>query len=179
MCANTGTYLDSPYHGYADGSDISQLTLDRLAELDAVTIDVTGTKTRAIDAAQLLPYEIHGKAVLVHTGWDRHWRTDAYFERHPFLTADAAEHLVRQGATLVGIDSLNIDDTTDPTRPVHSRLLAAGIPICEHLRNLAALPSDGFRFSAVPVKFLAMGTFPVRAHATIEQQQNAPDAPAT
>jgi arylformamidase len=104
----------------------------------------------------------------VNTGWDRHWRTGRYFEGHPFLTKAAAEYLRDQGAVLVGIDSLNIDDTSDPTRPVHSILLGAGIPIVEHLANLAALPIDGFIFSAAPPKIVAMGTFPVRAHAILQ-----------
>jgi kynurenine formamidase len=167
LCSNTGTYVDSPFHRYADGDDLSGLPLDRLADLDAVRIDVTGSEGRAIDRSILLPYDLAGKAVLVHTGWDRHWRTDAYFEGHPFLTAAAAEHLVEVGAALVGIDSLNIDDTDDGSRPVHSALLAAGIPICEHMTNLGALPVDGFRFSAVPVKVKGMGTFPVRAYAVV------------
>jgi arylformamidase len=167
MCSNTGTYVDSPFHRYADGDDLSALPLDRLADLDAVRVDVTGSDGRAVDRSSLLPYDVAGKAVLVHTGWDRHWRTDAYFEGHPFLTAAAAEHLVEAGAALVGIDSLNIDDTADGSRPVHSALLAAGIPICEHMANLGALPADGFRFSAVPVKVKGMGTFPVRAYAVV------------
>jgi kynurenine formamidase len=123
----------------------------------------------------LLPYDVPCKAVLVHTGWDRHWRTDAYFENHPFLTESAARHLVDVNAALVGIDSLNIvgidslniDDTSDGRRPVHSTLLAAGIPICEHMTNLSAVPTSGSRFSAVPVKVKGMGTFPVRAYATL------------
>lgn len=106
--------------------------------------------------------------MLVRTGWDRHWGTDAHFHGHPCLTAAAAAHLAAEGAALVGIDSLNVDDTSSGERPVHSTLLAARIPICEHLTNLAALPIDGFRFSAVPVKVRGMGTFPVRACATIQ-----------
>jgi kynurenine formamidase len=168
LCANTGTYLDSPFHRYGGGADLADLALDRLADLDAVVVDVSGQTDRAIDRNQFLPYEVRAKAVLVRTGWDRHWRTDAYFHDHPFLTAPAADHLATRGALLVGIDSLNIDDTTSGERPVHSSLLAAGIPICEHLTNLAAVPVNGFRFSAVPVKIRGMGTFPVRAYATIE-----------
>jgi kynurenine formamidase len=166
MCANTGTYVDSPFHRYADGEDLADLPLEKLADLDAVTINVAGRDGRAIDHRELLPHDVRGKAVLVHTGWDRHWRTDAYFDGHPFLTEDAARHLVGEGAVLVGIDSLNIDDTAGGERPVHSILLDAGIPICEHLTRLDQLPSDGFRFSAVPVKVRAMGSFPVRAYAT-------------
>jgi kynurenine formamidase len=168
LCGNTGTYLDSPFHRYADGTDLAGLPLERLAELDGIVVDVSGQAGRAVDRNQLLPYDVRGKAVLVRTGWDRHWRTDAYFHGHPFLTAAAAEHLAAEGAALVGIDSLNIDDTSGGDRPAHSTLLAAGIPICEHLTNLAALPIQGFRFSAVPVKVHGMGTFPVRAYATIQ-----------
>jgi arylformamidase len=168
MCANTGTYVDSPYHRYADGDDLSALPLERLAELDAVTVNVAGSASRAIDRTHLAAYDVGGKALLLHTGWDRHWRTDAYFEGHPFLTERAAAHLAGEGALLVGIDSLNIDDTSAGDRPVHSTLLAAGIPICEHLTGLAALPAQGFRFSAVPVKVKRMGTFPVRAYATLD-----------
>ena len=168
LCSNTGTYLDSPFHRYPDGTDLAGLPLERLAELDAVVVDVFGQTGRPVDRSQLLPYDVGAKAVLVRTGWDRHWGTDAYFHGHPFLTAAAAEHLVAEGSALVGIDSLNIDDTSSGERPVHSILLAAGIPICEHLTNLAALPVDGFRFSAVPVKVRGMGTFPVRAFAAIQ-----------
>ncbi len=171
LCANTGTYLDSPFHRYAGGIDLADLPLERLADLDGVVIDVSGQAGRAIDRTQLLPYNVGGKAVLVRTGWDRHWGTEAYFHGHPFLTAAAAEHLVTEGATLAGIDSLNIDDTSSGERPAHSTLLASGIPVCEHLTNLAALPVDGFRFSAVPVKVRGMGTFPTRAYATIQGEQ--------
>jgi arylformamidase len=167
MLSTTGTYVDAPFHRYRDGADLSELPLDRLADLDAVTVDLTGSTSRAVDRVALAPYDLRGKAVLLHTGWDRNWRTDAYFEGHPFLTGDAARHLVAVGAALVGIDSLNVDDTDDPTRPVHSTLLAEGIPICEHMTNLAALPTDGYRFSALPVKVRALGTFPVRATAVL------------
>lgn len=167
MVANTGTYLDSPFHRYADGTDLAGLELDTLAELDAVVVRVTGAGSRAIGREAFLASDIRGKAVLVETGWSRHWRTDQYFEGHPYLTAEAATHLRDAGAKLVGIDSLNIDDTEDGERPVHSTLLRAGIPIVEHLCRLDRLPIDGFRFSAVPVKVHGMGTFPVRAYATL------------
>lgn len=167
LCGNTGTYLDSPFHRYPDGTDLAGLPLERLADLDAVVVDVSGQTGRAVDRNQLLPYDVRGKAVLLRTGWDRHWRTDAYFHGHPFLTAAAADHLAAEEATLVGIDSLNIDDTGGGERSAHSALLAAGISVCEHLTNLGALPIDGFRFSAVPVKIRGMGTFPVRAYATL------------
>ena len=168
MCSNTGTYVDSPFHRYPDGADLAELDLDRLADVEAVTIDLARDAGRAIDRAALLGHDVAHRAVLVHTGWDRHWRSDAYFTGHPFLTGNAARYLAEQGARVVGIDSFNIDDTGDGERPVHSTLLAAGIPICEHLTNLAALPARGYRFSAVPVKVTGMGTFPVRAYATLD-----------
>jgi kynurenine formamidase len=168
MVANTGTYIDSPYHRYADGKDVSGFDLDEVAGLDGVALRAVGLTGRAIDRNAFAPMDVRGKAVLVHTGWDRHWRTDQYFEGHPFLTEDAALHLRDHGARLVGIDSLNIDDTADLRRPVHSILLRAGIPIVEHLCGLEQLPDAAFRFSAVPVKVKGMGTFPVRAYATVE-----------
>jgi kynurenine formamidase len=169
MVANTGTYLDSPFHRYAAGKDLSELPLERLANLDGIVIPADPAKGRAISRAMLQGHDLRGKAVLVRTGWDAHWRTDRYFEGHPFLTRDAAEYLVQAGAALVGIDSLNIDDTGDLTRPVHSTLLAAEVPIVEHLRGLGQLPGGGFRFFAVPVKVKGMGTFPVRAFGLVEE----------
>ncbi|HET6796722.1 MAG TPA: cyclase family protein [Gemmatimonadales bacterium] len=163
MVANTGTYLDAPFHRYPDKQDLSQLTLDSLVDLEAVVVRVPLDASRAVSTATFRDVDVGGKAVLVHTGWDRHWRTDRYLSGHPFLTGDAAEYLTNEGAVLVGIDSLNIDDTDDLTRPVHSTLLAADIPIVEHLCNLAGLPSRGFRFSAVPAKVVGMGSWPVRA----------------
>lgn len=170
MCSNTGTYVDSPFHRYADGSDLAGLDLDVLADVDAVTIDATGVTERAIGPAVLYGAPLANRAVLVRTGWDRHWRTDAYFTGHPFLTVEAAHYLIEQGARIVGIDSFNIDDVSGGERPVHSALLHAEIPICEHLTNLAALPPHGYRFSAVPAKVVGMGTFPVRAYATLAVQ---------
>jgi kynurenine formamidase len=167
MVANTGTYIDTPFHRYADGVDITGLELERISNVPAVAVRITGSESRAIDWTHFVPADCAGKAVLVHTGWDRHWRTDRYFEGHPYLTARAAEYLRDHGALLVGIDSLNIDDTSGGTRPVHSILLRAGIPIVEHLTRLDALPDSGFRFSAVPPRIRGMGTFPVRAHAHI------------
>ena len=167
MCSNTGTYVDSPFHRYADGADVGGLELDRLADVAAITID-GGQAGRAVDREHLQKHDVANKAVLVRTGWDRHWRTDEYFTGHPFLTEDAARYLAERGALVVGIDSFNIDDVSGGTRPVHSTLLAAGIPICEHLTNLAALPLSGYRFSAVPVKVTGIGTFPVRAYATLD-----------
>lgn len=173
LVANTGTYIDAPYHRYADGKDVAGFDLDEVAGLDGVVVRVTGMTGRAIDRSVFLPLDLHGKAVLVHTGWDRHWRTDKYFEGHPFLTADAAEYLRDAGARLVGIDSLNIDDTDNGHRPVHSALLGADVPIVEHLCGLEQLPASGFRFSAVPVKIKGMGTFPVRAYATLDAKVSA------
>jgi kynurenine formamidase len=168
MVANTGTYLDSPFHRYADGKDLSDLPLESLADLDAVVVRVVGRSERAISRSAFQGVDVRGKAVLVHTGWDRHWRTDPYFEGHPFLTADAAQHLADAGALLVGIDSYNIDDTTDGKRPAHSTLLRRDIPIVEHLCGLNELPDEGFRFFTVPVKVKGFGTFPVRAFGVVE-----------
>ncbi len=167
MVANTGTYVDAPFHRYADGKDLAALPLESVAELDAVVIRCNALTDRAIDEMRFSDVDVRGKAVLFHTGWDRHWRTDQYFEGHPFLTKGAALELRARGARLVGIDSLNIDDTADLSRPVHSVLLAADIPIAEHLCNLEALPDAGCRFSAVPVKVINFGTFPVRAYAVV------------
>jgi arylformamidase len=167
MVANTGTYIDSPFHRYADGRDVAALDLQSLAGLDGVVVRVTGMIGRAIPREAFLAHDLGGKAVLVHTGWDAHWRTDQYFEDHPFLTAEAADYLRSAQAVLVGIDSFNIDDTRDLRRPVHTILLGAGIPIVEHLRGLQQLPANGFRFSAVPPKVKGLGTFPIRAYATI------------
>ena len=168
MVANTGTYIDVPFHRYADGHDLSELALGKVSDVPGIIVRVTGAKDRAIDWQHFAPVTCRGHAVLVHTGWDRHWRTDQYFEGHPFLTEKAALYLRDQGALLVGIDSLNIDDTSGGSRPVHSILLAAEIPIVEHLTGLAALPASGFWFSAVPPKIKGMGTFPVRAHAHLK-----------
>lgn len=165
MVANTGTYVDSPFHRYANGNDLSELPLSSLADLRTV---VVRAGARQIGASAFDGLDVSGKAVLVDTGWSQYWNTDAYFEDHPFLTEDAAILLRDGGATLVGIDSLNIDDTSDGRRPVHSTLLAAAIPIVEHLTNLAALPEMEIRFFAVPVKVRAFGTFPVRAFAKVE-----------
>jgi kynurenine formamidase len=148
---------------YAPGTEFHIGTV----QLCANTGTYVDSRDRALDRSGLRGVEVAGRAVLVRTGWDRHWRTDAYFEGHPFLTEDAAAHLVEQGASFVGIDSLNIDDTATGERPVHTTLLAAGIPICEHLTNLGALPTEGFRFSAVPVMMKGLGTFPVRSYAVV------------
>jgi arylformamidase len=168
MVANTGTYVDSPFHRFADGKDLAALDLASLADLAGVVVRATERAEQAITSAAFAGLDVRGKAVLVHTGWDQHWRTDQYFEGHPFLTADAAQHLADAGAALVGIDSYNIDDTADGRRPVHTTLLGAGIPIVEHLCGLAHLPDGAFRFFAVPVKVRGFGSFPVRAFAIVE-----------
>jgi len=167
MVANTGTYVDSPFHRYADGKDLSELPLPSLAELPGIVIRRPWENELGTGARHFEGMDVYGKAVLVHTGWDRHWRTDRYGVEHSFLTADAADWLVANGATLVGIDSNNIDDTRVRTRPVHTRLLGADIPICEHMTGLGSLPNEGFRFFAVPPKVKGMGTFPVRAYAVL------------
>lgn len=162
LVANTGTYLDTPAHRFRDGFDLAGLPLESIADVPGVVIDATGP---AID---IEPNAVHGMAVLFRTGWSRHWGTDAYSGGgHPHLTRQTAKTLVTAGAIVVGIDSVNIDDTTDGTRPAHTMLLQAGIPIVEHLTNLEALPTSGFRFFAVPPRFEGVGTFPVRAFATL------------
>ena len=164
MVANTGTYLDSPFHRYAAGKDLAELPLDSLVNLEGLRVRCAAP---AIGPEVFEGRGILGKAVLVETGWCRHWGTETYFSGHPFLTEAAADFLMRAGARLVGIDSLNIDDIGDKRRPVHSILLGADIPIVEHMTNLAALPDSGFRFSAAPVKVREFGTFPVRAFAIV------------
>ena len=168
MVANTGTYVDSPFHRFVDGIDLSELPLESLVDLEGIVVRVQNLG-RAISATAFKDINVKGKAVLVHTDWARHWRTDQYFEGHTFLTKDAAEYLAGSGAAFVGIDTYNIDDTTDGTRPVHTTLLGNRIPICEHMCGFESLPDKGFRFHAAPVKVKAMGTFPVRAYAILDK----------
>ncbi|HEX8241073.1 MAG TPA: cyclase family protein [Allosphingosinicella sp.] len=164
MVANTGTYLDTPFHRYADGDDLGAVSLERLAALDGLCVRAKGMEA----GAELFEgLDVAGKAVLVHTGWDRHWRTDAYSIGHPFLAEAAARLLAERAAALVGIDSYNIDDTRTRRRPVHSILLGAGTLIVEHMTGLGVLPPSGFRFTAAPPKVAGMGTFPVRAFAEL------------
>jgi arylformamidase len=163
MVANTGTYIDAPFHRFAAGKDLSQLPLQSLADLPGVRI-TTGDR-RSVDVNAFSGQNVTSKAVLVHTGWSRYWRTEKYFEDPPFVTAEAAEFLVRERVALVGIDSMNIDDIHDKSRPVHTALLKAEIPVVEHLTGLGELPEIGFRFFAVPVKLKSFGSFPVRAFA--------------
>jgi len=167
MVANTGTYVDSPFHRYADGKDLSELPLASLADLDGLVVRRPFENGLTVDADAFAGLDVAGKAVLVHTGWDRYWRTEAYFADHPFLTEAGARALIEGGAAFVGIDSHNIDDTRTRTRPVHSLLLGADVPIGEHLTGLGQLPDRDFRFSAVPPKVKGMGTFPVRAFARL------------
>jgi len=167
MVANTGTYVDSPFHRFADGIDLSELPLESLADLEGIVVRAQDLG-RAISAKAFSRISVKGKAVLIHTNWARHWRTDQYFEGHTFLTKDAAEFLAEGGAAFVGIDTYNIDDTTDGARPVHTTLLGNRIPICEHMCGFDSLPDKGFRLHAAPVKVKAMGTFPVRAYAVVD-----------
>lgn len=167
MVANTGTYVDSPFHRYADGKDLSELPLGSLADLEGVLVRAPFAQGLAVDVAAFEGIDVRGKAVLVATGWDVHWRTETYYGNDPYLTPEAADWLVANGAAFVGIDSHNIDDTRTRSRPVHSKLLGADIPIGEHMTNLTTLPDSGFRFHAVPPKVKGMGTFPVRAYAVI------------
>jgi len=167
MVANTGTYVDVPSHRFVEGKDLSEVEVEALAHLPAIVVRKPFESGLAVEASAFDGIDIRGCAVLVATGWDRHWGSDAYYHDHSFLTAEAAELLVAGGAALVGIDSHNIDDTRVRARPVHTALLRAGIPICEHMTNLGALPDSGFRFTAAPPKVKGMGTFPVRAYALI------------
>lgn len=164
MVANTGTYLDTPFHRFPDGHDLTGLDLARVADVPGVVVDVTARD--AADAASLADLDVAGRAVLFRTGWDAHWGTDRYgLPEHPFVGTDAAAVLVEQGAAVVGIDSVNIDSTRDGERPIHTALLAAGIPIVEHLTGLDRLGEAPFRFFAVPPAVAGLGTFIVRAFA--------------
>jgi kynurenine formamidase len=167
MVTNTGTYLDCPFHRYEEGKDLSQIQLAQFVDLDGIVVSVDHTVTKKIHADYFRNLELRGRAVLVHTGWDVYWNQEAYLVDHPFLTEDAAQYLVDCGVKLVGIDSMNIDDTRGNTRPVHSTLLDQEILIVEHLCNLGQLPKEGFAFTSVPPKWLGVGTFPVRAFAKI------------
>lgn len=167
LCGNTGTYVDSPRHRYRDGVDLAGIALERLADLPTVTIDATGAG-RAINGDAFRDLDLSDRAILFRTDFSNHWGTPAYFADNPFLTADAAELLVSKKPAFVGIDSLNIDDTSDPSRPAHTRLLKAGVPICEHMTNLQALPASGARLHAVPIAWVGGATFPVRAYAIVD-----------
>jgi arylformamidase len=168
MVGNTGTYVDSPFHRHAQGKDLAALPLESVANLDCVVVRIEKDAGRAIDRVLHAPSDVRGRAVLFHTGWDRHWRTDRYSNGHPFLTARAAEWLADAGATLVGIDSFNIDSVETGERPAHTILLGHDIPIVEHLRGLREVPERGGRFFAVPAKVQALGSFPVRAFVLVD-----------
>lgn len=166
MVGNTGTYIDAPFHRFEEGTDLAELPLQSVAGLPGVCIAV---EEHAISPAALEGVEIAGHAVLFATGWDRHWRTEAYgADDHPHLTAETVEHLVAGAAAVVGIDSVNIDATTTGSRPAHTGLLQAGVPIVEHLTGLGDLVGTRFRFFAVPVKVRRFSSFPVRAFAEVE-----------
>jgi kynurenine formamidase len=168
MVANTGTYVDVPSHRFADGRDLSEMGVEAFANLPGIVVRKPFESGLAVDADAFEGLEVEGKAVLVATGWDRNWGSENYYSDHSFLTPEAAEYLIANGAALVGIDSHNIDDTRVRTRPVHTALLGAGIPVCEHMTGLGALPDSGFKFAAAPPKVKGMGTFPVRAYAVID-----------
>ncbi|HET9517017.1 MAG TPA: cyclase family protein [Actinoplanes sp.] len=174
MVGNTGTYVDSPYHRYADGTDLAGLPLERLADLPAVVVRTAGSGVRGVDVGHLAAVDVAGRAVLLHTGGDAAFGTPAYAEDAPYLTAAGAAWLVEHGARLVGIDAVNIDDVAGAStgaapkdRPAHTLLLAAGIPVVEHLTGLAQLPPTGARFTAAPPRIAGFGTFPVRAYAAV------------
>jgi arylformamidase len=169
MVSNTGTYIDCPFHRYENGKDLSEVELEAFTDLDGIVIHIPYSETLAITEEHLKNYEIRNRAVLIHTGWDEFWNTDNYFRPNPHLTKGAAEYLRDCAVKLVGIDSMNIDDTTGKSRPTHTILLGSEILIVEHLCNLYLLPDDGFTFSAIPPKFKGVGTFPVRAMAKIQR----------
>jgi len=168
MVANTGTYIDSPFHRYPDGADLAALDLYSLANLDGLVVRQTAREVREMGVSAIRELDVKGKAVLFQTDWDLHWRTDNYWNgKHPYLSEATAQILAESGAALVGIDSYNIDNTETGTRPAHSILLRHNIPIVEHLCGLRELPDSGFNFFAVPVKVRKFGTFPVRAFALL------------
>ncbi|WPP50630.1 cyclase family protein [Catalinimonas niigatensis] len=167
MVSNTGTYIDCPFHRFENGKDLSEVDLYCFTDLEATVIRIPYWETLAITEEYLKNHEVRNRAVLIHTGWDKHWNTEHYYENHPYLTKGAAQYLKDCCAKLVGIDSHNIDDTSGKSRPVHTLLLGAEILIVEHLCNLHLLPDDDFTFSAIPPKFKGVGTFPVRAMAKL------------
>jgi arylformamidase len=167
MVSNTGTYIDCPFHRFENGKDLSEVGLESFADIQGIVIRVPYSETLNITAERLMNYDVRDHAVLIHTGWDVHWNMGSYYQKHPYLTKDAAEYLRDSGVKLVGIDSHNIDNLEDKNRPVHTTLLGAEILIVEHLCNLSSLPEKGFRFSAVPPMFKGVGTFPVRAMARV------------
>jgi kynurenine formamidase len=175
MVANTGTYIDCPFHRYENGDDLSELDIRSFANLEGIVIRVDYKSGREIDEDKFLDLDLNGKAVLINTNWDKFWGTEKYFKGHPFITRKAAHHITQCKASLVGIDSLNIDEIKDGSRPAHSILLGANIPIVEHLRGLERIPDEEFRFYAVPVRVKQFGSFPVRAFAVAIQGSRNPN----
>ncbi len=167
LCGNTGTYVDAPIHRYRGGADLAGYPLEKLAHLETAVVQATALPGRGIGPELFEGLPLGGRAVLFHTGWSRRWGSPAYFEPAPFLTRAGAEALRDAGAAFVGIDSLNIDDTADPARPAHTILLGAGIPVCEHMTNLAAVPPSGGRLHAVPIAWVGGASFPVRAYIIV------------
>lgn len=167
MVSNTGTYIDTPFHRYEGGRDLADLQLDQLTDLEAVTVRANDLPDKGIGKSVFKGYDLKGKAILVYTGFDQNWGTDKYYYDHPYLTREAAEYLADQSPVLVGIDTYNIDDINDLSRPAHSILLGKDILIIEHMCNLRELPEKGFTFTAVPQKIRGVGSFPVRAYATV------------
>jgi arylformamidase len=167
MDCNIGTYLDSPFHRYPEAEDLSQLPLERMAALPGLVIPASPSSSRAI-TLNAPETALRGRAVLVRTGWDERWGTPRYYEPGPYLSQESIELLLRAQPALVGVDFWNVDDTQDPSRPVHTQLLKAAILIVEHLCNLAALPEQGFRFYAVPLRIVRGASFPVRAFAELD-----------
>lgn len=167
LCGNTGTYIDAPIHRYRGGTDLASLSLEHLADLSCVVVDATRAG-RAIGPDVFAAAELAGRAVLIRTDFSRHWGTEAYFGENPFVTGAACDALVAEGVQFAGIDSLNIDDVADPLRPAHTKLLGAGIPICEHMTNLAEVPSSGGRLHAVPIAWVGGASFPVRAYVVAD-----------
>lgn len=170
MVANTGTAIDAPYHRYPKMTDVADLPISAVADLDGIVIRLQGMSGRGIAAEAIAATDVAGKAVMFDTGWAKRWGTAAYHDDRPFLSCEGAAHLVKHGARLVGIDALNLDDTDDPARRSHSLLLAAGIPIVENLAELDGLPNEGFRFTAAPMRVHGIGTFPVRAWARLPDE---------
>ena len=168
MVCNLGTYLDSPFHRYPDGTDLSQIHLERVAGISGIVLDAVVSSDRSINL-DVDESESHGRAVLIRTGWDRRWGMQSYWEPGPYLSKESIDLLIRSNPMLLGVDFWNVDDTADPSRPVHTRLLAANILVVEHLCNLSALPRTGFRFYAVPLRIVRGASFPVRAFAELEE----------
>jgi arylformamidase len=166
LVGNTGTYIDSPFHRHREGSDLSEVPLEAVSGVPGIVLQGTVGADRAV-SLEAEEARLAGGAVLIRTGWDARWGTDAYWEPGPYISPDALELLLRARPRLVGVDFWNVDDTSDPSRQVHTRLLAEDILIVEHLCNLGALPPSGFTFFAVPPRIVSGASFPVRAFAVV------------